>query len=307
MKILGVIIARTGSKRIPGKALIEIEGKTVLNHIIDIAKKITYLNSICITTTDLDSDKQIVEIAKSEKVDYFCGDSENVLDRIYNAASFFKADIIVYIGADCPLLDPNILNNAIDYFLKSSCDYLNNYDVPSMPEGYDINILTFKALKVAFKKAIAPSQRIHPFSYITFHESDFFTKQFVIKNKNYPKDLGSYHWSLDNLNDIDFIKKIYHLSKVNNIPITLENILNFIKLDPELYELNKSLKVKNSSHSFLNSKSIMDDIINDILYMTSLAQSANNNSNIQSLILYFKEIRLIINKFENISQKRKTI
>ena len=176
-----------------------------------------------------------------------------------------------------------------------------------MPEGYDINILTFKALKVAFKKAIAPSQRIHPFSYITFHESDFFIKQFVIKNKNHPKDLGSYHWSLDNLNDINFIKKIYHLSKVNNIPITLENILNFIKLDPELYELNNSLKVKNSSHSFLNSKSIMDDIINDILYMTSLAKSANNNSNIQSLILYFNEIRLIVNKFENISQKRKTI
>jgi hypothetical protein len=176
-----------------------------------------------------------------------------------------------------------------------------------MPEGYDINILSFKALNASFNNAIAPSQRIHPFSYITFHESDFFTKQFVLKNINYPKDLGNYHWSLDNLNDIDFIKKIYHLSKVNNKPITLENILNFIELDPELYELNKTLKVKDSTHSFLNSKSIMDDIINDIIYLTSLAQSANNNCDIQSLILYLNEIRLIVNKFENISQKRKTI
>ena len=126
MKVCAIIVARNGSSRIPKKSLIKLSKKPMIWHMIRITKELKNIDAISLATSNLKIDDSISKIAKDEKINLYRGHSEFVLDRIYFAAKKIKADVIVYIGGDCPLLDPNVLNNALLFFLKNKIDYLNN-------------------------------------------------------------------------------------------------------------------------------------------------------------------------------------
>jgi spore coat polysaccharide biosynthesis protein SpsF len=299
MKVLGIIVARAGSTRVPGKSLLKIKEEPVLKYIIDISKNIIGLNEICLSTTDLTSDNELANIAKNENISIYRGDAENVLDRIYKNAKLFKADVIVYIGGDCPLLDPVIVSEALSCFLKLKCDYLNNYDNPTLPGGYDINIISFKALENAFLNAIAPSQRIHAFSYLTFHPHLFNIQQFqfdthFVSNK---KDISTFHWSLDYPEDVDFIKAVYEKCYVKGEIMTFEKIMNLIENDVFLNDFNNQLVKPKVTHAFFSSLSIMNDLINDISFLHNKIKNEINHKN------DFKVINLLCNEIYFITKK----
>lgn len=289
INIVAMVVARTGSTRVPGKALLSLSGHPVLWHVIRIAKKIRGVSDICLTTTDLLGDDPIAELAVEAKVKCYRGNAENVLDRLHGAADFMKADAIVYIGGDCPLLDPEVISNAIDNYLMFPCDYLNNYNPPTFPEGFDINIVARSALDIAWKNAVAPSQRIHPFTYLTMHPHEF-----KIRNYEMSPDLSSHHWSLDFQEDIELIRMAYASIYDKGVEMTLENILNLISRDSAFANIDTALATKNVAHAFWNSPGMVRDMHNDIVALTQIAHEAHLNSDIPRAQLCYSEIKHIV-------------
>lgn len=299
MKTVAFVVSRMGSTRVPGKALIEVAGQPVLWHVLEAAKKINGVDQVVLATTDLKSDEPLLEVAKKSNVKVFRGDPERVLDRLYHAAREFRADIFIDIGGDCPLIDPHLLSDALNYFRQNDFDYLCNYEPPTFPEGYDINILKFSALEKAFNEAIAPSQRIHPFSYLSRHPD-----LFKIGNIENPEDLSTLHWSLDFPEDIDFIKAVFALLYEPGKSFSMKAILDLIEDDDQVRGLNNSLIKPKSSHAFWNSPGIIRDMHEDIRFLVSLGQEELRKENFKSAYHAYSECSQVIDELKRLSKFR---
>jgi len=140
-----VIQARTDSNRLPRKVLSIIEGKPMLWHVVNRIKKMKY-DEIVVATTKRKIDDDIVKITKKLKVKCFRGKTNNVLDRFYQVGLKFKADVIIRITADCPLIDPNVSQEVLNTFLKGDYDYISN-DSETYPNGLDTECFSFETLK----------------------------------------------------------------------------------------------------------------------------------------------------------------
>jgi spore coat polysaccharide biosynthesis protein SpsF len=300
MRIVGIIVARNGSTRVPGKSMIRFMDQPMIWHIIQIAKKIDGLSEICLATSDLPKDDKLAELALHEGITVSRGDAEKVLDRVYAAAEKTKADAIVYIGGDCPFLDPAIVSDAVKVFIEQKCDYLNNYEPPTFPGGMDINVVSFAALQKAYLHSLAPSQRLHAFSYLTFHSAQFIIKNYAISGE-YSDDLSTYHWSLDYPEDVNFIQLVLKKLTAAGSEATLKNILSLIASDREVKAMNTRLIKPHVSHAFFSSPGIMKDINADIVFLSERAIEAVLASRFSEAENYYREIATIATKLSAIS------
>jgi spore coat polysaccharide biosynthesis protein SpsF len=280
-----VIVARTGSTRVPGKALYLLSGKPVLLHVIDRVKACKTVNTICLATTSLSADDTLVALAAEAGIEVYRGDPEKVLDRVYLAAQRMNSANIIEIGGDCPLIDPKILDEAIKSFFEISCDYLYNYDPPTFPEGLDINVVSMSALAVAYHNALAPSNRIHPFSYLADNKD-----LFRVRNYTFEKDLSRFHWSFDFPEDFAFIDVVYGKLYKENAVFGLENVLELIECDRQVYDLNENLRKQPALHAFWNSPGIIRDLGNDIDFLVKHADKAMSANEYALANRCYKEI-----------------
>jgi len=268
-RAVGIVVARMGSTRVPGKSMLELAGRPVIWHVIEAAKRIEGLAEVCLATTWLDTDEPLVGVAGECGVACVRGDPEFVLDRVHLAARERDADIIVDIGGDCPLLDAGVIAEALADFRADPCDYLCNYDPPTYPEGMDINIVARPALDRAFEEALAPSQRIHPFSFLTRHPDAF-----SIRNRAMEPDLSHHHWSLDFPEDADFLKAVFARAYDPAEPFTIASVLRLIETDGEIAALDRAIQKPKVLHAFWNSPGIMRDMNTDIVHLAGLAGEA---------------------------------
>ena len=188
---VGIIQARTGSSRLPGKIMMEIEGKTMLEHII--------------ATTSKEDDDVIVALAKKLNIDYFRGSEDDVLDRYYNASKKFNADVIVRLCSDSPLLDGNIVDDVIEKYLSGNYDFVGNL-APSprtYPDGLGVEVFSSELLADAQLNAKKPSEREHVTFYMWMQP-----EKFKIHRVDLEKDLSKYRFNLDYDADYTFLKKI---------------------------------------------------------------------------------------------------
>ena len=233
-RVVAIIQARTGSTRLPGKVLMPIVGKPVLWHIVNRLKYCRNIDAIVVATTNKISDKPIIETAKEIGVDAFAGSEEDVLDRYYQAAKKFCAKVVVRITADCPLLDPKIVDTVIDYYLTHSVDYVNTG--PSFPEGVDNEVFSFDSLKKAWENAKKPFEREHVSIYIHEHPEIF--EIATIENDI---DLSQVRFSVDRLEDIIVVRKIFENLYREGEVFHLNDVLNFLQNHPEIKEINKEV------------------------------------------------------------------
>jgi spore coat polysaccharide biosynthesis protein SpsF (cytidylyltransferase family) len=268
-RVVGVIVARMGSTRLPGKSLMPLAGRAVLGHMIDIARAVDGLDEVCIATSDLAVDHPIAAFAAAERTRCIRGDADRVLDRLHLAVQQTAADIVVYIGGDCPLLDPAVLSAALADFAATPCDYLNNYGPPTFPEGLDVNIVSRAALDRAYSEALAPSQRVHAFSYLTHHPAAF-----QIRNYALPIDLSAHHWSLDFPEDLVFLNAVYDRIDASGRPISLDAVRRLIETDPVVGALDADLRRGPVQHAFWNSPGIIRDMAEDVMALAGMAREA---------------------------------
>lgn len=167
--------------------------------------------------------------------DYFRGNQFDVLDRYYQCAKYYGIENIVRISGDAPLIDPRIVDKVIDYYKNSQFDYVNNFNYKNRyPVGTEVEIFSFKTLETAWKKAKKPSEREHVTPYIYSNPNEF-----SISHLEYGYDLSNLHWTVDRLEDLEFVRTIY--KKIDKRPILLEDILKLLEKEPALLVINKKI------------------------------------------------------------------
>ncbi|MFZ7103245.1 MAG: cytidylyltransferase domain-containing protein [Peptococcaceae bacterium] len=235
MEIAAIIQARMGSRRLPGKVLKEVLEKPLLQLQIERVSRSKFLNSLMVATTNNDEDGKIVDLCRKLSVPYYCGAETDVLSRYYYAARNAKADIIVRLTGDCPLLDPQVIDRVIREFLNfyPQADYVSNTLVRTFPRGMDTSVISFSALEEAFLKARNPQDREHVTSFIYLNP-----QQFKLKNVCYHQDVSRYRLTVDTAEDFSLIKRIIEGLYGVKPWFTLEDIINFLAAHPRLSEIN---------------------------------------------------------------------
>ena len=240
-KITVMIQARTGSTRLPNKVLAKIEKKPMIWHIINRVKKIKSVQQIALITTKEQDDKILLKLAKENGIIEFAGMTSDVLDRHYQCAKMINADPIIRITSDCPLVDPVIVEEVLQFYLKNKYDFVSNAIIPTYPDGIDVEVFSFEALEKAAKKAKKSYDREHVTTYFISHPNQF--KVFSYQNE---KDFSSLRWTVDRKEDLKFVRKIYSKMKPKTV-FFMNDILKILRNDPKILEINKGIN-RNEGH-----------------------------------------------------------
>lgn len=257
MTIIAIIQARTGSTRLPGKVLLDLQGKTVLEHVIDRVKMSRHINKIVVATTIRNEDLEIVKLCANLGTNVYCGSENDVLDRYYQAAKLFKADNIVRITSDCPVIDPKIIDDVVTVHLTNNADYTSNTLKETYPDGLDVEVFTFSSLKTAWGGAKLASDREHVTPYIR-NNPDIFKHVSL----EYKEDLSQKRWTLDNAEDLDFLRLIYKYLYRKDQLFNMDDILKLIGKKPEIEKINQHI-IRNEGYF----KSRREDKTLDLDYM----------------------------------------
>lgn len=232
--IVCIIQARTGSTRLPGKVSKLILGKPMLMHQIERTRQSQFIDKIIVATTIKNEDDIVAHIAQEAGVECFRGSELDVLDRYYQAAREAQADIVIRITGDCPLSDPKVIDETIEYFLKhrEELDYTSK--PTNYPEGLDMEIFPFSALERAWKEAMKPSEREHVTPYVYNHPEMFRVRAW----QSGVDDFSVMHWSVDTLEDFIFVTKIFENLYPQNSVFSKDEVLNLLSEKPELCSIN---------------------------------------------------------------------
>lgn len=205
MRIVALIQARMGSTRLPNKVMKPIQGIPMIGLLLKRLSAATLLDEIVVATSTDPANAVLSEYVKSQGFNVFEGSEDDVLSRFYQASLRFKADIIVRITADCPLIDSLLVDQLISEFLnRGNLDYMANALPPTYPDGLDTEVFSFQALKYAFENAVKPSEREHVTPYII--NSGFFR----IDNLPFHENYSAERWTVDQEEDFQVIKNIYN-------------------------------------------------------------------------------------------------
>jgi len=229
MKVIGIIQARMGSTRLPGKMMRKIVDKPVLWHTANRLKHSKFLDKLVIATTDKKIDEPITLLAKDLNLKTFTGSEKDVLDRFYQTAKYYQAQIIARFCGDCPLIDPEIIDRVIGHYLKynGKIDYVRgslNY-----PSGIAaVGIFSFLLLEKAWYEAKSSIEREHVILYIWKNE-----KQYKIVSVGNKQDWSHIHLTVDTEKDFQRIKSIFSFLYKENKIFHLQEILDFLEKNPQ--------------------------------------------------------------------------
>jgi len=243
MKIACIIQARTGSTRLPKKILKKILGKEILIHVIERVLNSKKIDEIIVATTNNIQDIQIeklIERYNNPRVKIFRGSEEDVLDRYYQAAKKEGTNVIVRITSDCPLIDWEIIDKIIQEFLKGDYDYVSNVlDKRTFPRGLDVEVFSFDVLKRMWKEFHEKKGREHVTAHIRENKNKFRTKN--VENKI---NLSNLRWTLDEIDDLRFIKRVYEELYIKNKKFKTNDVLDLLNKKPELIKINEHVEQK---------------------------------------------------------------
>jgi len=253
MKVAAIIQARMGSMRLPNKVLADIEGKSMLWHVINRLKRAELVDEIIVATTTNREDEPIIELAEEIKLKWFRGSESGVLDRYYQAAKKYEADVIVRITADCPLVDPQITDKVIKYYLnnKNKFDYVSNILERTYPRGLDTEVFSFNALEKSWYKAKKLYEREHVTPYICEHPETF-----RLANVENSKDLSYMRWTVDEEKDLEFVRGIYNRLYKKKEVFLMKDVFTLLKKEPHLMQINRKVMQKVSAETAISSASI---------------------------------------------------
>ena len=240
-RVLAIIQARYNSTRFPGKVVKKINNKTILEILIKRLSRSKHVSNIIVACSKNKKDLAIVNICKKLGINYFAGSEDDILDRFYKAAKKYKAENIVRITADCPLIDPKIVDDVISNFFSNNADYASNTNPPTFPDGFDVEVFKFRALKETYIKARKSTDREHVTPFI-INNNKF--KKFNLKNLI---DYSSLRLTLDEKEDFILIAKIIKYFN-NNLNFSLKNILDLYKKKKNFFLINSHL-VRNEGYN----------------------------------------------------------
>lgn len=234
MKTIAIVQARMSSTRLPGKVLMPLAGKPVLAHVVERLAYCRLLSGTLVATTDEASDDAIAAFCQSAGIPIFRGSLEDVLDRYYRAATQYGADPVVRITADCPVIDPLIVDAVITGFLAGDYDY---YGLSGeFPDGLDCTVFAYKALEKAWSEAKLKSEREHVGPYLEKNPEIFHTGGLELFH-----GMAHHRWTLDEPRDYALLSAIFDALYDSDRPFLTHEVLKLFKRHPELMAANQGI------------------------------------------------------------------
>lgn len=250
MKYLAIIQARMGSSRLPNKILKELCGKPMLQHIVERVQNSKYIDHVMVATTVKEEDKVVKELCERIQTDCYRGSENDVLDRYFQAASKYKPKNVIRITADCPFIDPTIIDQIIQIHETGEYDYTSNTLVETYPDGLDTEVFKFSALEKAWKEANLASEREHVTPYIKF-KGQF--KRYSVERS---PSLADKRWTVDTEMDFVVVTQVYNALYDEAKMFLMADILDFLETNQQIEELNKNI-IRNEGYL----KSVANDYI----------------------------------------------
>ena len=231
MKIIAIVQARMGSTRLPNKVMRKIGNLPMIEILLKRLSNSKLINQIVLATSIDARNKILVDHVKSVGFNCEQGSDSDVLERYVETAEKYKADIVVRITGDCPIVDPELVDECIKKFEETGADYYSNTILPTFPDGLDVELIKFSALKESAKQTKNISHREHVTSYIK--ESDNFSKSNFCNDK----DFSDLRWTVDDPEDFEVISKIFDHFKPN-IYFGWKEVLKLYNKQPQLFAAN---------------------------------------------------------------------
>lgn len=240
-RVVAVVQARMASTRLPGKVLADLGGKPILAWVVDRAARAKRINQVVVATTISPDDDAVVDFCRARGYAFFRGSMHDVLDRYYQASREFNAAVVVRLTADCPLIDPSMLDETIDTFLgvDPPLDFAANR-LPgdrTVPIGLDIEVCTAAALAIAWREAQQPHQREHVMPF--FYEQP---ERFRVRHIRHDPDLGDLRWTVDTPEDLELLRQV--VAHFDDDRFSWQDVLALFQEQPELAEINAGVQHK---------------------------------------------------------------
>jgi len=241
--IVATIEARMTSSRLPGKVMMTCLGKTMLAHMVDRVRRSSCLDDIIIATTVNQTDDVIAEEAERLNVKCYRGSEDNVMSRVLEAAVSFKADIIVELTGDCPLIDPALIDHAAEQYLASGVDYLSNLNIEEFdkglahPLGYAVQVFSRVVLADAYGRTDDPLDHEHV-SRALYQTPE----RYSVKYLPTPRAQRGPQMSvtLDTRQDFEVICAVLQAFGPENSDFTIEDVVQFLSDHPEIRQINQN-------------------------------------------------------------------
>lgn len=240
LHVVAIVQGRMTSSRLPGKILADLGGKPMLAHVVERVRQAKTVQQVVVATTADASDNPVADFCRQQGYDCFRGSLFDVLDRFYQAARVYRADVIVRITADCPLIDPLVIDRTVEAFFAHQVDFAANRLPPpwkrTFPIGLDTEVCTFAALERAWREAGQPHEREHVMPYLYEEEGRF--KVHVI---HAGQDYGNLRWTVDTPEDLTAMRALFALFD-NQPPLSWLEVLPVWLQHPEVQSLNAGVQ-----------------------------------------------------------------
>lgn len=238
---IAIIQARMTSTRLPGKSLMTLAGRPMLVHVVERARQIPGIESVWVATTNDGSEAPLVAVAEAINVRVFRGSVDDVLSRFAAIAKDAKADVIMRITADCPLIDPQLCGRVLQLFesARPACDFASNTLRRSFPRGLDTEVFSNRVLQESAAEATDQLDREHVTRFIYMHPERYRLLDLVS-----PTDYSSLRWTVDTPEDLEFVSKVYDRLHARRLGHSMENTLAVLEEFPELATINAHVEQK---------------------------------------------------------------
>ncbi len=234
MNVVAIIQARMSSTRLPGKVLMPLAGKPVLDHVVSRIAQCKTIHKVVVATSVDASDDAIESWCHERGVACHRGSLHDVLDRYYQAAKAHQADAIVRITADCPAIDPTIVDEVVQGYLDGGFEFFGL--AGEFPDGLDCTVFAFTAIERAWQEATLPSEREHVGPYIEKNPQLF-------KSGKLEKFTGLSHhrWTLDEPRDLEFLQAVFARLYREGETFLAPDVLKLLDAEPQLAAINGSI------------------------------------------------------------------
>lgn len=239
MNSVVIIQARMGSSRLPGKILLEVAGKSLLEIEIGRILRSRVPDAVCVATTRSPMDDMVEEFCLRMNIPVHRGSEEDVLERYYEAASFMKADEIIRVTADCPLLDPEVLDAVVLRRRETNTDYASNTLKRTYPRGLDVECFSFAALSEARSAAGLPWEREHVTPYFYGHP-----ERFALESVEREPDESAHRWTVDMPEDFTLISLVLNHFSDDLYGFRYEDVLRLLAEKPSWRAINAHIEQK---------------------------------------------------------------
>ena len=241
MKTTAIVQARMTSTRLPGKVLLPILGIPMLSLQLERMRRATSIDGIVVATTVNAADDPIVKLCIQQEVAYFRGSEQDVLSRYAEAALAFEIDVVVRVTSDCPLIEPDLIDKAVNIFhmAHGELDYVSNTLQPGFPYGLAVEVFSRQVLDEANRLAVQHDEREHVTPYIYWRPQQFRLKSFI-----HSENLSHHRWTVDTLEDFELVSKIYGALYLQNPEFDMKQTLLLFDKNPAWMHINRHIEQK---------------------------------------------------------------